>query len=80
MQFVKLFRNNPHILNYGVIISASIIPVLLYANSRSPSQASIETALVSIFIGYNILHYVSDIEYVHAYVIAKTKYERLINS
>lgn len=47
MMFFRGLRQNPHILNYAVITAASIIPVLLYANSRSPSQESIETALVS---------------------------------
>lgn len=38
-------RGNAHVLNYLLIGGATLIPVLLYSNMRSPGQDQIEAAL-----------------------------------
>jgi hypothetical protein len=39
---------NPHVLNYVILVPATLVPVLLYANMRAPSQEQVETVLVRV--------------------------------
>lgn len=44
--FVRAARSNAHVMNYVVLGMATLVPVLLYANMRSPSAEAIEAKLV----------------------------------
>lgn len=47
MSFItNALRGNAHTLNYVLLAGATLVPVLLYANMRSPTQDQVEAALV----------------------------------
>jgi hypothetical protein len=41
-------RTNPQLLNYLFVTAGTLVPVLIYANMRSPSQEQVQDALVSV--------------------------------
>jgi hypothetical protein len=45
---IRSIRNSPHFVN-SILVVAAVVPVVLYANMRSPSQEQVQEALVSSF-------------------------------
>ena len=43
---VRALRGNAHALNYAILAGATLVPILVYANMRSPTQEQVEATLV----------------------------------
>ncbi len=44
---LRALRTNPHLLNFVLVSGAVMAPVLLYVEYRGPTQAQVQTVLVS---------------------------------
>jgi hypothetical protein len=47
MAFIgRALRSSPYLLNFTVVSVGTLVPVLIYANMRSPTQEQVEDTLV----------------------------------
>lgn len=46
MGLFSVLRVSPHLVNYGLMSLAALVPIVMYTNMRAPGQEALEVTLV----------------------------------